>query len=562
MIRFRGSAASPGLADAPAIVISQALPELPEFSDPGVAFATAATHVSRRLKDLAGAAAAAGRHEAAEILEAQSLMADDPMLNDEVAARLQTAMPLDQAIHDAAEVVATALETSGSEYLAARADDVREIARRIIFALVGQEPQSLSEIGEPAVVVARELTAADTAAMDPVLIRGFVTEGGGPTGHVAVIARSLGIPAVVGVAGVVDAVTSGDRILLNGLTGSVIVNPDPAALAEHETAAQRHAESTAAAEQYRGQRVTVDGRPVAVAANVGGPDDVEAAVAVAADGIGLFRTEFLFLDRDVPPDEDEQLEIYRHAAGAFEDPVVIRTFDIGGDKPAPYLDLPAEENPFLGVRGARLYPLYEELALTQARALLRAATAGQVWVMAPMVATMADIDGFVRLFDRARESLARDGRGAGEVRLGVMVEVPALALNATAAAQRVQFFSIGTNDLTQYTLAADRTSGALAGYNDAADPAVLRLCSMTAAAARTAGISVSVCGEAAADPVTAALFAAMGMDKLSVGPGAVNPVKRILAELDLSSAVVALDAALAAASAADARAIVGRQLGI
>jgi phosphotransferase system enzyme I (PtsI) len=556
-VTLQGAAASPGFAIGPAFVVAAGEPELPDLPDPVAAFSAGAEMASRQLSGLAATADSGGLADAAEILRAQAMMAEDPMLADEVAARVGSGEDLDAAMFGAQEVIADALRNSGSEYLAERATDVAEVVRRIKFAVAGVKLSGLSQLDSPSVVVAKSLTAADTSTMDPELVLGFVTEGGGPTGHVAVIARALGIPATVATAGVTGLANDGDEIIVDGGSGIVVLGPTAQVRSEYEAKAEARRLDLEAAGAFRGVAIEVASRPMSIAANVGGPEDIDIAMEHASDGIGLFRTEFLFLDTDKPPTEEEQVEVYKQAVRGFDHPVVIRTFDVGGDKPAAYLDLPHEENPFLGVRGMRLYRDHQDLATTQARALLRAATEGDLWVMAPMVSGVGDAIYMRELFDTARRSLANEGIPHGPISLGAMIEVPAAALNATAIAEHVDFFSIGTNDLTQYTMAVDRTSGALASYLDAAEPSVLRLCAMTAEAGSQQGISVSVCGEAGSDPGLALLFAAMGMDKLSVTPSAVNPIKRVLAGRTAESLLRLLKRCLAAPTAADVRQTLG-----
>ncbi|RME24792.1 MAG: phosphoenolpyruvate--protein phosphotransferase, partial [Deltaproteobacteria bacterium] len=348
---------------------------------------------------------------------------------------------------------------------------------------------------------------------------------------------------------------------LDGSTGEVVIDPDPATRADFEARRDAHLAAREAARAFRGKRVGVGDREVAVAANVGGTADLERAVDVAADGIGLFRTEFLFLDRDEAPTEEEQADIYRRAAAAFDQPVVIRTFDIGGDKPAPYLTAPTdEENPFLGVRGARLYPRERDLFADQVRAIVRATETGDPWLMLPMVSTLDEIRELMAVVDEIAADLIAREPGLRRPPVGVMVEVPSIALVADAVAEHVDFFSIGTNDLTQYTFAADRTNGALDHLQDPLHPAVLALCTFTRAAARRRGVSVSVCGLAAADPAGAALFAGMGIDKLSVAAASVNPIKATLSGLDPDRLGELVERCLAASSAAEVRALVGEVL--
>ena len=552
----KGTGASPGVGNGPVFVLRDEAPDVPEVDDPAAAVAASMELVKDDLRSLQASAEAAGRTEAAEILGAQSLMADDPMLSDAISEALEGGVALGDAVTSAGKSIAAMLAAMDNEYLAARSADVLEIADRLRYRLAGVERLGLAGIEQPCIVVARTLTAVDTAGLDPELVLGFAMEEGGPTGHVAVIARSLGIPAVVGAGGVLAAADGAGQAVIDGVTGDVVFDPDEEAAADFSDRANRFAAARAAAEQYSGVEVTFGADPVRVAANVGTLEDVDQAVAAAADGIGLFRTEFLFLGRSSPPGEDEQFEVYAQAARSFTAPVVIRTLDIGGDKPAPYLNLDAEENPFLGERGVRIYESFPDLFATQVRALLRASNEGDLWMMLPMVATVEDLDGALKIIDTARKDLAERGVASGDPRIGVMVEVPSAALIADQLATRVDFFSIGTNDLTQYTLAADRTNGRLNAYADAAHPAVLRLCEMTAAAGRRHGISVGVCGAAGADPVTAALFASMGIDKLSVVAPSVNTVKALIDGLDPADAGPILDAALSATSAEAVRALV------
>lgn len=556
MNELAGSAASAGVGIGPAFFLEVVTGEVGEFDDPKAAFESAMASVKDALIQLSEKANELGREDAAAILNAQSAMAEDPMLLDEVSERLDAGKPLGTALAEARDQIADMLASMSDEYLAARAHDVREVADRIGRQLAGVDAPTLADIAEPSVVVAHVLTAAETATMDPAMVLGFVTQEGGPTGHVAVIARSLGLPAIVGVAGLAEAASGAATVVMDGETGKVVLDPDPDTLVAYESAKASYAARREAAAQYRGQAVTFGDAPMTIAANVAGTADLEAALEFQADGIGLYRTEFLFLDRPEPPTEEEQFTMYKAAVEAFDYPVVVRTFDIGGDKPAEYIEIDDEENPFLGVRGVRLYDLYPELFQTQARALLRAAVYGNLWVMIPMVATNEDVSIVARHFEAARQALTNEGIEFGDAKLGIMVEVPSAALSAPQLTNDAAFFSIGTNDLTQYTLAADRMSGVLAGYNDAAHPAVLRLCSLTAEAGKQAGLSVGVCGSAGSDPVTALLFAAMGIEKLSVAPRSIDQIRALIENADPDEVRELLGQALAAESAAEVRQMV------
>lgn len=562
-IRLRGAAASRGVALGPAVVIAQLGHEdlaLSGIDDPQAAFAAAVAAARSELTSMCDAARSAGRSEAADVLEAQALMVGDPMLVDAVNAALGDGVSLDVALTRTEREIRSIFAAIDDPYMAQRAEDVGEVVERIRRRLAGVDSPDLRLLGTPSILVARSVTAADTAVLDPELVLGFVTETGGPTSHVAIIARSLGVAAVVGAAGVVDRVSAADSVALDGATGDVVICPSDATVADF-TARQAAVEAeTAAAERFRGIAVSVGDRSVAVAANVGSSDDVSRAVSEGAQGIGLLRTEFLFLDRTDAPTESEQVEFYSLAATSFSDPVVVRTFDIGGDKPAPYLALDVEENPFLGVRGARLYPRRPEMFATQVRAILRAAAVGDVAMMLPMVSTVEEIIELRAVIDDTADRLEADGVDHAMPPIGVMVEVPSVALTADAVAPHVDFFSIGTNDLAQYTLAADRTNEALDNLQDALHPAVLALCERTVAAGRRHGISVSVCGLVAADPLGAAVLAAMGVDKLSVSARSVNIIKAVIDSLDVSQAAAMAQAALSAPTAGDVRRIVAEAL--
>ena len=527
-----GVGASPGLAIGPVRLVERIEAVVPTVDDPKAALDEAVTVVSAQLEAAAERATSAGRGEAGDVLRAQSLMASDPMVVDSVHENLDSGLSFNDAITAADTELTEMLASIPDPYLSARSADVGEIMHAIRLHLSGVTPTESGSgtSGEPAVLVAHELTAAETADLDPADVLGFATEVGGATSHVAIIARSLGLPAVVAVKGLVDQAPS--RIAIDGSTGEIIVDPEPAVAESWAERGRQADERTARLNQIQGQHVHYGDSRIVVPANVGGSADIERAIGVEADGVGLFRTEFLFLDRPDPPSEDEQYEVYRQAAEGFGQTVVIRTFDVGGDKPAEFITLEPEENPFLGMRGVRLYDVYPELFTTQIRACLRAAAHGPVAVMVPMVAT---VDEIVAVSNRVAELTAEmnaTGESIGSIELGVMVEVPSVALNAAAFAPHVDFFSIGTNDLTQYTMAADRMLGELAELNDPLQPSVLRLCSMLASVGKATGTPVSVCGLAAADPLAAVIFAAVGITKLSVSANSVNLIKATIEAQD------------------------------
>ncbi|MCE2513216.1 MAG: phosphoenolpyruvate--protein phosphotransferase [Acidimicrobiia bacterium] len=559
-LRIAGTPASAGVALGPAVVIEHQEVTVVDSADPKAAFTAAVAEASGELQAMCDAARSAGRAEAGDVLEAQALMARDPMLVDAVNTALADGLSLDAALARVEAEISSLFASIDDPYMAQRAQDVGEVIDWIRRCLTGVDSAASPRVESPSVLVARSVTAADTAVLDPELVLGFVTETGGPTSHVAIIARSLGVAAVVAASGVVESVSTGEEVALDGSTGDVAIRPSETTAADFEARRAVVEAEVAAAERFRGIGVSFRGRPIQVSANVGSHADVARALEARAEGIGLLRTEFLFLDRTEAPSEQEQVGFYSFAGSSFSEPVVVRTFDIGGDKPAPYLELEAEENPFLGVRGARLYSRCPDVFDTQVRAILQAACTGDVQMMLPMVSTVEEVLDLRGRVEQTAERLEAEGVPHAVPPVGIMVEVPSVALTADALAPHVDFFSIGTNDLTQYAMAADRTNGSLDHLQDALHPAVLALCERTVAAARRHNISVSVCGLAAADPLGAAVLTAMGVDKLSVSARFVNLVKSVIDSVDRAEAGPMVEAALSAAAATDVRRIVREAL--
>ena len=440
-----------------------------------------------------------------------------------------------RAWHDALEAAAAGYDGLGDEYLRARAADLRDLGRRVVARLGGAGRDG---DGEAAVLVADDLGAAEVAELDPARVRALATAGGGPTSHASIIARGLGIPAVAGLGPSVLAVPPGTTLIVDGGAGTVDVAPAADAVAAHEARARDDAAREARARERAGEpAVTTDGRHVEVAANVGGPGDVDAAVAAGAEGVGLLRSEFLFLDRAEPPSEDEQTEAYEEAVRAFGGRrVVVRTLDAGADKPLRYLRSAPEANPFLGVRGLRLALAHPDALRTQLRAVLRAAAAGPIGIMFPMVSEVDEFRRAAAALEEARASLAEEGVEAPAVEVGAMVEVPAAAVMAEKLAAEADFLSVGTNDLVQYVMAAERGNAGVARLSDPVHPAVLRLIARVARAGRAGGARVAVCGEAASDPAAIPLLVGLGVDELSVAPRRVPLVKAQVRSLDAEAA--------------------------
>jgi phosphoenolpyruvate-protein phosphotransferase/dihydroxyacetone kinase phosphotransfer subunit len=494
----------------------------------------------------------AGEAEAA-IFDAHLMLLDDAALLEPARSAVFSAgRGAGEAWQAATESVAKAFRDLDDPYLQGRAVDVEDVGQRVLRHLAGEDAGPA--VREAGIVLAGELTPGEAAGLDRSLVRGIATARGGATSHAAILARALGIPAVVGLGEGLLAVAEGTPLVLDGEAGTVEVDPGAAAIAEHEAreAAEQERRRAARARAREPAR-TGDGHRVEVFANVGGPAEVAAALEQGAEGVGLLRTEFLFLDRRTPPDEEEQLAAYREIAVALEGrPLVVRTLDAGADKPLDFLPQPAEANPFLGRRGLRLSLAEPGLLRTQLRAVLRAAAEHPVKVMFPMVSTQAEVRAAWALLDEARAEVDRPA----ELEVGVMVEVPAAALGAEHLARSVDFFSIGTNDLTQYTMAAERGNAELAELVDGPVPAVLRLVREVTRAAEAHGRWVGVCGELAGEPDAAMLLVGLGVSELSMAASRIPEVKEALRGIDLADARRLAERALELDDAREVRALV------
>jgi phosphoenolpyruvate-protein phosphotransferase (PTS system enzyme I) len=536
-----GVPASPGIVVAPAIAWEPAaVAEVAPAADVDEASA-------RVVADLQFRATTATTAEGTAVLEALAMFAADPELLTVARARVAAGEDAEAAVRAAAAGYAEQLRGLGG-YLAERAADVEDVGDRLADALAGRAPAELPRPGHPYVLVARDLAPADTALLDPSVVVGIITEQGGPTSHTTILARSLGIPAVVACPGA-RAAAGGHDVLLDGTQGQVHVDPVASVIDEVSSREARAAERRSRA---HGPGATSDGVAVKLLANVGTLDEAQAAAALDVEGIGLFRTEFLFLGRTEEPSPAEQVETYAAVLSAFGDRrVVFRTLDAGSDKPVPFLGLADEDNPALGIRGLRTSVTRPDVLERQLHALADAAarTGTEPWVMAPMVSTPAEAEAF-----------ATQARAAGLRHVGVMVEVPSAALRARQVLRSVDFASIGTNDLAQYALAADRQLGDVAELLDPWQPALLDLVAMTCSGATDRALPVGVCGEAAADPHLAVVLVGLGVRSLSMAPRAVAAVRGTLADVDLATCEQASVAALAAVDAASARAVVAELL--
>jgi phosphocarrier protein FPr len=482
--------------------------------------------LARETTDLAGA-------DVGGIFEAQAIFARDPGIVDPAIAAIHEGATAEEAIDRVAAEQAEVLAGVADAYFRERAADLRDVGRRVLDRLMGRRPPDLHHRdGTPAILAAPDLDPSQVAGIRPGLVVGLALGGGAPNGHAAIVARALGVPLVLGLGAALDVGLNGRSVAIDGAAGRLVVDPDSKDLAS--VAAGRRAEAPRAA-------VTPGWSPAAplplgirIEANVGSVAEAEQAADLGADGIGLVRTELMFLGRTIAPGLNEQRALYRRILETMGGrPVVFRTLDVGGDKPAGFEPGDAEANPALGVRGIRLGLRRPALLETQLRALLEAASGRQLGVLIPMVSTVEEVRGARAALDRAAVAAhAAGAETATEVRFGVMIEVPAAALVADVLAPEVDFFSIGTNDLVQYTIAADRTNADLADLATPAQPAVLRLIGMVCRAAQSFARPVGVCGEAATDPIMAALFAGLGVTELSVAPRSIAAIRAAVATFD------------------------------
>lgn len=554
----RGIAAAPGVAIGAPLLYAPVLPTAPDTLVEDVAAEMERLHAAvaaaaSEIRQLEAAAVQKVGAEDAAIFEAHLLILQDPDLLEDAQARV-----LEQQVNGAAAwqqaitAVANRYLALPDFYMQARAADVQDVGDRVLRQMLGVE-RPLLRLTEPAIVLAEELTPSDTAQLDPALVLGLVVARGGATSHSAILARGMGIPAVVGVGGMLAQLAQAEVVALDGRTGQIWANPDADTVADLQ---KQRAEWLAVQQERRlaagKQAVTKDGRRVEVAANIGSPKEAGVARHNGAEGVGLFRTEFLFMDRREAPSEEEQLAAYVAAAAAMEgDAVIIRTLDVGGDKPLPYLGLVSEENPFLGWRGVRFCLDRPDVFKPQLRAILRAGAVLNVKMMFPMVGTLAEWRAARALVTEMQEELRREGLPFAEsMEVGVMIEVPSAVVIADQLATEADFFSIGTNDLTQYVMAADRGNARVANLVNALHPAVLRMIAQTVMAGHKAGIWVGMCGELAGNAQAAPLLVGLGLDELSMSATAIPAVKTAVAQVDVATAEALVRQALALDSAA------------
>jgi phosphoenolpyruvate-protein phosphotransferase len=556
---LRGIAASPGIAIAPAYCYVPAHLDIPARAPAGPAeeydlFQAACEQARVDLTVLRERVEArTGSQDEAAIFEAHLLMLEDPLLTSMVEEKVESGLIAEAAIVQVAETVAGMLAGLEDETFAARAVDVRDVGQRILRALLNVPEMRLDQLPAPVVIVANDLSPSDTAMLDPALVLGFCTVGGGLTSHSAILARTLGIPAVVGMGKeLTRVVRDGMMLLLDGQDGLLIVQPTESAQDRYrQVQGKRTARLEEIRERAQQEARTADGRRVEVVANIGDLASAREAVKLGAEGVGLLRTEFLYLGEVRPPDEEKQVQIYGKIFSALAGkPVTVRTLDIGGDKPPSFLSFPEEANPFLGWRAIRICLDERALFVTQLRAILRAAAGHELRVMFPMICNLDELLAARALLEQARSELREEGQVFNdEAEVGMMVETPAAAVTVDVLAEAADFFSLGTNDLTQYTLAVDRGNARVAQLFRPLHPAVLRLIRQTIAVAHTHRRWVGMCGELAGTPAAIPILLGLGLDEFSMAPQAIAEAKELIGALTVAEAKRIAEQALSLRSA-------------
>ena len=475
----------------------------------------------------------------ADILRGHIQMLQDPMIEEQIssliiAEKITAEMAVDQVLEQTAEMFSQIPD----ELLQQRATDFRDIKARMIKLLMGIEDVDISQVPAGTVLVAKDLTPSMTAGIKPENIEGILTEMGGNTSHSAILARAMEIPAVLSIEGICDIEKNGDTVVLDGTSGEALVNPEEDVVKEFEDKREQFAKDKALLKAYAGKpSVTKDGTKVELVCNIGKPEDAKKAVECDGEGIGLFRTEFLFMDRDSIPTEDEQFEAYKAVAETMKGkPVIIRTLDIGGDKDVPYLGLEKEENPFLGFRAIRFCLQRQDIYKTQLKALVKASAYGKIKIMVPLVTGVDELRQVKTMVaDIMKEFDEKDVPYNKNIEIGVMMETPAACMMADALAKEAAFFSIGTNDLTGYTMAVDRGNAKVAYLYSTYNPAVLRAIKRIIECGRKEGIMVGMCGEAAADPKLIPLLLAFGLDEFSVSATSVLKTRKTISDCDVAA---------------------------
>lgn len=550
-ILFHGIPASPGIAIAP-VYLSRPQEKHtvaventqidPESADSEIElFKQSLERTRNEIKDLQSTLRDSLDERDAAIFDAHLLIVDDRMLSTEVVNMIRKKLlPARSAFRQTIERYISAMSSMPDQYLRERAADIQDVANRILANLDGlTDRKNVASFTGPVIVIAKDLTPSDTATLDRSHVIGFAIETGSPTSHTAILARSMKIPAVVGMRRIFERLTNGDKVIIDGYLGMVIIHPEPETIEFYEEKLRRQERLLAELEkENRMLAETTDGYVIQLMANVEGIEGIEEVKKSCSEGIGLFRTEYLFMNKPVLPDEETQFQVYKKLAELMPDqPVIIRTLDVGGDKFDAAISLPKEPNPFLGMRAIRLGLSRPELLKNQLRALLRAGVYGDIKILFPMISSLEELEGLLHLLEQLKDDLRERGIPFKDnIQVGVMIEIPSAVLIADQLAKKADFFSIGSNDLVQYTLAVDRSNEKVAKLYNPMHPAVIELIAMAAKAARDNQIWISCCGELAGDPLFTPLLVGLGVQELSMSPGALPAIRRTIRRLSMAEA--------------------------
>lgn len=535
---MRGTGASSGIGIGKAVVVRDEKPEVVQVSisdkDKEVKrFEDVLAKITEATMEMAESLANKVGGKEAEILNGHVLLLSDPMLSEEIKQKIQNeSVNAEFAVDSVYDMYAGMFASMDDELMQQRATDMKDLKVRILKGLLGMADVDVARLPEGSILVAEDLTPSMTAGLNPQTVCGIVTELGGRTSHSAILSRALEIPAVVAISGLLENIHDGDTVCFDGDKGEVVIHPDADTLAEYEKKKEAYLLEKKELENYKGKpSVTKDGRKVEIVANIGKPEDAQRALEYDAEGVGLFRTEFLFMDRENAPTEEEQFEAYKKVATLMKDkPVIIRTLDIGGDKEIPYLGIEQDENPFLGYRAIRLcLDRKEDLYRPQLRALLRASAFGDIRIMIPLITCVDEIREAKALIREIMEDLDRENIAYNkDIQVGIMIETAASSIMADVFAKEVDFFSIGTNDLTQYTMCVDRGNAKVSYLYSPLNPAVLRSLKRVITSAKEAGIMVGMCGEAAADPLLIPLLLVWGLDEFSMSASSILKSRKLV----------------------------------
>jgi len=535
---MRGTGASSGIGIGKAVVVRDEKPEVVQVSisdkDKEVKrFEDVLAKITEATMEMAESLANKVGGKEAEILNGHVLLLSDPMLSEEIKQKIQNELVnAEFAVDSVYDMYAGMFASMDDELMQQRATDMKDLKVRILKGLLGMADVDVARLPEGSILVAEDLTPSMTAGLNPQTVYGIVTELGGRTSHSAILSRALEIPAVVAISGLLENIHDGDTVCFDGDKGEVVIRPDADTLAEYEKKKEAYLLEKMELENYKGKpSVTKDGRKVEIVANIGKPEDAQRALEYDAEGVGLFRTEFLFMDRENAPTEEEQFEAYKKVATLMKDkPVIIRTLDIGGDKEIPYLGIEQDENPFLGYRAIRLcLDRKEDLYRPQLRALLRASAFGDIRIMIPLITCVDEIREAKALIREIMGDLDRENIAYNkDIQVGIMIETAASSIMADVFAKEVDFFSIGTNDLTQYTMCVDRGNAKVSYLYSPLNPAVLRSLKRVITSAKEAGIMVGMCGEAAADPLLIPLLLVWGLDEFSMSASSILKSRKLV----------------------------------